>query len=131
MILKYFKSKSVCVFLIFAFLLQSCAVYQKTPVSIEEAAATKNKVIIINDNDAKLKFKKIEQIDGIYYGITQENGKIAKTPLSESEIKKIRVLDKSASTWGTIGIVAGSLLVVGIIIAAISLQDLGGLGMTY
>jgi hypothetical protein len=131
MILKYFKSKSVCVFLIFVFLLQSCAVYQKTPVSIEEAAATKNKVIIINDNDAKLKFKKIEQIDGIYYGITKENGNIVKVPLTESAIKKIRVLDKSASTWGTIGIVAGSLLVVGIIIAAISLQDLGDIGMTY
>lgn len=129
--LKYFKRKSVCIVLIFVFLLQSCAVYQKAPVSIEEAAATNNKVLIIDKNDAKLKYKKIEQIDGIYYGITKENGNIVKVPLTESEIKKIRVLDKTASTWGNIGIVTGTILVIGIIIVAISLQDLGDLGLTY
>jgi hypothetical protein len=129
--LKYFKRKSVCIVLIFVFLLQSCTVYKSAAVSIEEAAATNNKVLIIDNNDAKLKYKKIEQIDGIYYGITVKNENTVKAPLTESEIKKIRVLDKTASTWGTIGIVTGTLLAIGIIIVAISLQDLGDLGMTY
>jgi hypothetical protein len=110
------------------FLLQSCVAYHKTPVSIEDAVTSNNKVLIITNKDTKLKLKKIELIDGRYYGIMEdEDRKIIKTPLNESNIKTIRVLDKSASTWGTIGIVAGSLLViVGIIgYAAVENMDLG------
>lgn len=111
--LRYFKSKLVCVFLIFVLLLQSCAAYHKTPVSIQDAVTSNNKVLVITNNDTKLKLKKIELIDGKYYGISEdEDRKIIKTPLNESDIKTIRVLDKSTSTWGTIGIVAGSLLVI-------------------
>lgn len=111
--LRYFKSKLVCVSLVFVILLQSCAVYQKTPVSIENAVTSNNKVLVITNNDTKLKLKKIELIDGKYYGISEdEDRKIIKTPLNESDIKTIRVLNKSASTWGTIGIVAGTILVI-------------------
>ena len=126
--LRCFKRKCVCVFLIFVFLLQSCVAYHKTPVSIEDAVTSNNKVLIITNKDTKLKLKKIELIDGRYYGIMEdEDRKIIKTPLNESNIKTIRVLDKSASTWGTIGIVAGSLLViVGIIgYSAMENMDLG------
>lgn len=126
--LRYFKSKLVSVFLIFVLLLQSCAAYHKTPVSIEEAVTSNNKVLVITNNDTKIKLKKIELIDGKYYGISEdEDRKIIKTPLNESDIKAIRVLDKSASTWGTVGIVAGSLLVLfGIIgYAAVENMDLG------
>jgi len=111
--LRYFKRKCVCVFLIFVLLLQSCAVYHKTPVPIQDAVTSNNKVLVITNNDSKLKLKKIERIDGKYYGISEdEDRKIIKVPLNESDIKSIRVLDKSASTWGTIGIVTGSLLVI-------------------
>lgn len=111
--IRYFKSKLVCVSLVFVILLQSCAVYQKTPVSIENAVTSNNKVLVITNNDTKLKLKKIELIDGKYYGISEdEDRKIIKTPLNESDIKTIRVLNKSASTWGTIGIVAGTILVI-------------------
>jgi len=111
--LRYFKSKLVCVLLIFVVLLQSCAAYHKTPVSIEDAVTSNNKVLVFTNNDTKLKLKKIELIDGKYYGISEdEDRKITRIPLNERDIKTIRVLDKSASTWGTIGIVAGSLLVI-------------------
>ena len=119
----YFKRKCVCVFLGFVFLLQSCAVYQKTPVSITEAAATNHKVLIIKTDDTKLKLKKIEQIDGIYYGITKDNGKIAKIPLSESDIKTIRVLDKTVTTIGNVAIVVGSMGIVLLVVAAIELSN--------
>ena len=126
--LRYFKSKFVCVLLIFVLLLQSCASYHKSPVSIEEAVTSNNKVLVFTNNDTKLKLKKIELIDGKYYGISEDaDRKIKRIPLNESDIKAIRVLDKSASTWGTIGIVAGSLLVIiGIIgYAAMDNMDLG------
>jgi hypothetical protein len=60
----------------------------------------------------------------MYYGITDDNGKIVKVPLTESNIKTIRVLDKTASTWGTIGIVAGSLLIIFGIIASSEVQSI-------
>ena len=126
--LRYFKSKLVCVLLIFVVLLQSCAAYHKTPVSIEDAVTSNNKVLVFTNNDTKLKLKKIELIDGKYYGISEDaDRKIKRIPLNESDIKAIRVLDKSASTWGTIGVVAGSLLVIiGIIgYAAMENMDLG------
>jgi hypothetical protein len=126
--LRYFKSKLVSVSLIFVLLLQSCASYHKSPVSIEEAVTSNNKVLVFTNNDTKLKLKKIELIDGKYYGISEDaDRKIKRIPLNESDIKAIRVLDKSASTWGTIGIVAGSLLVIiGIIgYAAMDNMDLG------
>lgn len=111
--LRYFKSKLVCVSLVFVILLQSCSVYQKTPVPIEDAATSNNKVLVITNNDTKLKLKKIELIDGKYYGISEDKDrKITRIPLNESDMKTIRILNKSASTWGTIGIVAGSLLVI-------------------
>lgn len=112
--LKYFKSKFVCVFLVFVFLLQSCAVYQKNPVSIAEATATNHKVLINKTDDTKLKLKKIELINGMYYGVTKDDDKkIIKVRLNESEIKTIRVLDKPTSTLLTIGAV---IIPVGIII---------------
>lgn len=123
--LTYFKRKFGCAFLALVFLLQSCAVYQKKTVSIDEAVATKNKVLILTTNDTKLKLKKIELIDGKYYGILEdEDRKIIKTPLNESDIKTIRVLDKSASTWGTIGIVAGSLIVLFGVIGYFAMENM-------
>jgi hypothetical protein len=99
--------------LVFVILLQSCAVYQKNPVSIEDAVTSNNKVLVITNNDTKLKLKRIELIEGKYYGISEdEDRNITRIPLNESDMKTIRILNKSASTWGTVGIVAGSLLVI-------------------
>lgn len=120
MSLTRFKKKSVCGFLIFVFLLQSCTVYQKTPVSISEARATNNKVVITKTDFTKHKFRKIEEIDGHYFGIIEANGNLVKVPISESDIITIQIIDRTASTWGTIGIVAGSSLIVAMIIGGIS-----------
>jgi hypothetical protein len=48
-------------------MLQSCAVYQKTAVSLDEARL-QTKVLITKTDGAKLKLKKVEQINGTYYG---------------------------------------------------------------
>lgn len=117
MIITNFKNKFVCVFLVFVILLQSCAAYQETPVSIAEAMDTNHKVLVTTSDDTKLKFKKIELTDGMYYGITKDyKGKIVKTPLKESEIKTFRILDKSNSTALTIGIIVIPLIIVAVIL---------------
>ena len=112
----YFKKKLVCGSLIFTFLLQSCTVYQKTPVSISEARATNNKVVITKTDFTKHKFRKIEKIDGQYFGIIKANGNLVNVPLIESDIKSIRPLNKIASTLATVGIVSGvAIILLGII----------------
>lgn len=129
---KYFKSKIVCVLLIFVMMLQSCAVYQKTSVSLDEAASADRKVLVVKTDNTKLKFKKIEQIDGVYYGLIKTKGRIEKIPLTESDLKTIRVLDKTPTTIGNVAIVVGSLGIVLLVVAAIALSnwdtDWGGWG---
>lgn len=111
------KRDFICWLLVFVLLLQSCAVYHKTPISIADATATNNKVLVTKTDDTKLKFKKIELTDGMYYGIAQDSkGKMVKTPLKDSDIKSIRILDKSNSTILTIGIIVVPLVVVAVIL---------------
>lgn len=121
--LKKVKSKMICMLLIFALMLQSCAVYHKEAVSLDDAVASNGKVLITKTDGAKLKLKKVELIDGKYYGTTKVKGKIEKIILIKNDIRTIRIFNKTASTWGNIGITVGSLLVVLVIVAAISLQD--------
>ena len=108
----YLKKKLVCGALIFVFLMQSCTVYQKTPVSISEAAIANRKVVITKTDNTKQKFRKIEQIDGRYFGIIKANENLVNVPIVESEIKSIRPLNKKASTLGTVGIVSGVALII-------------------
>lgn len=112
MFITNFKTKFVCVFLVFVILLQSCTVYKKAPVSISEASTTNHKVLIIKNDDTKLELKKIELVDGVYYGFIDEDRGIVIIPLNESTIKTIRIIDKSASTLLSTGIVVIPLAII-------------------
>ena len=96
----------------FAFLLQSCTVYQKNSVTISEIAAAKNNVVITKTDNTKHKYRKIEQIDGQYFGIIKSNGNIVNVPLKESNIKSIRPLNKTASTLVIVGIISVTVIIV-------------------
>jgi PBP1b-binding outer membrane lipoprotein LpoB len=120
------KSKIICVLLVFALMLQSCAVYQKTAVSLDEAAASNRKVLITKTDGAKLKLKKVERIDGTYYGILKVDGTTEKIILFENDIRTIRVLNKTATTFGNIGIIAGSAIVIFTIVAVAAISAAWG-----
>ena len=107
--------------LIFALMLQSCAVYHKEAVSLDDAVASNGKVLITKTDGAKLKLKKVELIDGKYYGITKVKGKTEKIILVENDIRSIRIFNKTASTFGIIGIIGGSLVVVFFVLGSIAL----------
>jgi hypothetical protein len=107
----FLNKKLVCGSLIFVFLMQSCTVYQKTPVSFSEAIATNNKVLITKTDNSKHKFKKIEQIDGLFFGVVKMNGNLVNVPLKENDIKSIRPSNKTASTLATIGIISGAVII--------------------
>jgi hypothetical protein len=118
-----FKGKFTCLFLSFLIVLQSCVAYKDTSSTLDEAVATNCKVLVVKTDGTEFKLIKVEQIDGIYYGSMKTRNGIEKVRLNESDLKRISVLDKTASTWGTIGIVIGSLGIIGLIILGASGQD--------
>ena len=71
--LKYFKAQIVPITLVFVMLLQSCSVYKRTPVTFDEAAKTNSKVKIERIDKTKLKLKRIELVDGNYFGLQKVN----------------------------------------------------------
>lgn len=129
--LKYFKTKIVPIGLVILLLLQSCTVYKKTPVTIEEAAKSNLKVVVERTNKEKLKLKRIENLDGNYLGIKKMNGKTVTIQLDEKDIQSIRVLDKSKSNVATVFLVLGSaVLITAVIIVATFDSNFGGFGGT-
>lgn len=115
--LKYFKSKSACVFLAFIFSLQSCNVYKRAPITIDEAVTAQKKVKVRTNDDKKIILKRIEKTDSIYYGVARIRGELVKIPMKEDQIQKIRVIDKGGSiavsiltTLGILGVIAIAIL---------------------
>ena len=115
------KNKFISMVLVLMLILQSCTVYQKTAVTLDEAAASSRKTLITKTDGAKLKVKRVEKIDGTFYGIAKVEGKTEKITLVENEIKTVRVLNKTATTFGNIGIVAGSTIVIFTIVAIVAI----------
>jgi hypothetical protein len=119
------KNKTVCFLLVIALSLQSCVVYQKAPVTLDEAVVTNRKILVVKTDNTKLKLIDIEKIDGNYYGYIKIKHKIEKIPLTESDLKTIRILDRTKTTIGNVAIVVGSLGIVFLVVAAIELSNWG------
>ncbi len=121
------------------FLLQSCSIYQSENLSLEKASKSTREVRITTNDGEKLKFKRIEEEDGDYYGLVRltsktskvlqevgligrQEGKLYAFDLEKLEILQIQQKNQSASVFGTIGIVVGGILIIISIIAAISVS---------
>ncbi len=100
-------------------LLQSCQVYNKTSVSLEEASQTELRAKVISKDEEKLKYKRILSENQEYFGLKKKNGNWVKFPLEEQNIEELLLQDKKKSTWGNIllfiGIPLGMLLILYII----------------
>ena len=78
-------------------LLQSCVVYQKTSVPLNEAK-DKGKARVVKTDNTLLYVKNIEKIDSLYYEVKGKK----KIILSSYEIKNIFLKDEKASKVLTI-----------------------------
>lgn len=83
-------------------LLQSCGVYYKNTISLDEAARQNGKVIILTVQGKKIKYKQIIQTDGQFYGTKLKGGKLTQIPINQDDISSVRLKNKKASTWVTI-----------------------------
>jgi len=92
--------KSTSIVLLATILLQSCVAYQKTSVSLEEAA-NKGNVKLIGTDGNVYEMRNIEMQDSIYYGFIGKE----KTLIAEASLAEIYLQDKKKSTrWTVLGI---------------------------
>ena len=99
-------------------LLQSCVVYQKTNVSLEQAVNAEVKTKVITKANETYKFHRISFEDGKFYGVTKKTSgykNVAKIPLEDTEINKVLLKDKSTSTILSVGL--GVILTGGLVVA--------------
>ena len=107
-------------------LMQSCVVYHKTPVDIDTAIASNNKVKVYSTDHKEYRFKKLIRTEDKVYGVGRVTGRTAQSfspslkepyPNSESkglvkmelpfEISEVYIKNKKASkTWTWITILA-------------------------
>ena len=94
--------KSISLVLLATIIFQSCAVYQKTSLTLDEAK-DKGKVRVITSQGDALKFNNIVQKDSMYYGvrkISSDNyyGKVdVSMPLYPDLIESIYLKNKGAT----------------------------------
>jgi len=116
----------VIVLLSFLMLCQSCRVYNQDGVSLDDAVSQERRVKIKNKDGSVLKYKRIESIEGVYYGLKKKKGELIKTPIDTELIKKVRLHNKALSiVYGaTIGFAV--VLIASILVAINNLEILSG-----
>lgn len=90
------KKSIISIFLLFLILSQSCTIYQKQTVSIDQVIDNE-KVMIVNNSEVKFEFENIKLENNIYYGMgrkyfsdTQfEKGEYLKTQLDSTTISSV------------------------------------------
>ena len=83
-------------------LFQSCAVYHKTPVTMEQATQENTKTKIHLKDGRVEKFKFITHQDGQYYGTRLTGKGPVSIPIDASAINKVQVKNKTASILITV-----------------------------
>jgi hypothetical protein len=123
------KNKIFSVLFIIALMLQSCSIYKKSPASLDEAVRANARTVIVNTDNSKQEFRRITQVDNEYYGEIKTISGTKKVPLSETDIKSIRVLDTTATTLTNLGIIIVPVAATLVIISLSSIDlDLGSSG---
>lgn len=116
----YKNARTLSFILSLLFLLQSCHVYHKVPISLDEAVAANKRMKVTTIDDKKYKFRKIEKTDSTYYGIVKTRGQKVKVPLETEKIQSVRPVNKTASTVLSVGAVAVPLVIITALIVASS-----------
>jgi uncharacterized membrane protein len=110
--------KAIALFFVLLLLFQSCVVYHKTPTSLEKASQESIKAKVTTTNQQTYKYKYITYEDGQFYGVKKKSGELIKTPVSEEDTLKVVLKNKSASTWGTVSLIATPVMAFIIILIA-------------
>ena len=111
------KHKWFCYLLTMNLLFGSCRVYHKIPLSMEQAAASNQRVKITTIANQKIHFKKIERTDSLYFGFEESGLELIRKPIQMENIKKVQILNKPKSRVLTI---AGITIPVALVVLLLS-----------
>ncbi len=98
-------TNSILALFIVVIMLQSCTVYKRVNIRLDQAVQNENKVKVSTETNEKLKFKKVVLEKGDYYGIKIVKGKNERIPIDIEQIKGIKEKDNFTSVLGTVGTV--------------------------
>lgn len=104
---------------LFAFILGSCSVYKTEPISIDNAISKGVSVKVTQVDNQKIKLKRIEKSDSIYYGIKKSKAQIVKIPLDPNQIESIHEIDKTSSAISTVLSITGGTSFAALIISTL------------
>lgn len=121
--INYLKLKTICLFLATLFLFESCSVYHKESVSLQAAAESNSKIRLVRSNGEKVKLKRIESENSVYYGVYKSRTGLAKIKLDMQDIKSLRIRDETKSIVGTVATIIGLLGLVAFTIYAVTIDD--------
>ena len=102
--------KIISTFLAFLILLSGCKVYYKTPQTIDQGIESGGRVKVITISDKVFTFDKLINENDVIYGIKTIKGEETKTIIHRQDIKEVRLYNKTASGFGSLGIILGSIL---------------------
>lgn len=108
--------KRLALFLSVLILFQGCTIYKGKGLTIDDAVYSNNKSEITTNYDMTYKFKRVIQEDGNYYGLKKVKGEFVKTTLNPSDIKRVRIKDKTLSTILSILVPVATLTIIGLVI---------------
>jgi len=125
----------IVAFLIFSMIiLQGCTVYKSTTVTLDEAYKSQTKAKVLTTDNQTLKFKRIDFIDGKYYGVVlwenDEYEKLENMPLDKKNINSIKLKNKTVSTILNVGVpivVVGGILWISVDNMSTSMSFGGGI----
>ena len=104
------NKQSISIVLLATILLQSCVIYQKTPVSISEST-NKGKVKIVRTNGEKVALKGMVYDNGTYWGLRKGYSKDHRYKIDPTQVAEVYIIDKRDSRTASI------ILAIGIVIA--------------
>lgn len=123
-ILKHYRNFSLLISLFM--LLQSCVVYHRTPVSLEQAAQAKTRSKLFTAEGTFAKYKYITEINGKFYGLNKKSGMWVETPINNHPKAEVFLKNESASKWATWGLILTPPLALGLFAATIVILDDSG-----
>lgn len=117
--------RPIALFLTIVFLFQCCMVYDKRPVSVDQAVNIDHKkgksIKIDMFGNKKYVFDSIYYKNGELYGLSSKSTKknIIELRIDEGKIIRIRLYNPAKSTAGTVFMVLGTLVLLPIILISI------------
>ena len=106
--------RQIAIFILVNILLQSCRAYYPSSISLKEASENAGKVKVTTTQKDKFRFNQILLKDSIYYGVKSGDPSYSyykEIPLDTAIISGVYEKNTKKSTWGTVFVTLGVIII--------------------